>query len=430
MNRDTADARPAYFWPLITFVIGLLVGWLAIGWGIWPVTWTNALPQDMRAAERDQYLTMVAESYAVNSDLDLAKTRLTGWSSEELAKHLANLQGNLEVTDARLAGDVQLLGQALGLGGALAPAAPTADVRPQPSASTTGTRTLLQSICTVGLWVLLGLGGIALLVYLWSRWRKSVQRGSSEPAIGESLRSVLGGRPAQRSADEIAQDVKRRWPEASVTPGEARETPPAAPTRQAIAQAELYEDVDALAEEPPPSFGAEPVRRVASWTETPSSVPVAEPSRRVAVPEPGGRLAKIGDYVAIYQMGEPDYDEGFDINDPVDGYMGQCGLQLVDPIGRNRDQAAALQVWLWDSRDTDTYTLVLMSDGAYRDTALRSAQAGEHEVMAVRPGQEFELASHDLLLKGRVERIEYADQEPVRTLFSEVQVRLQMYRKL
>ena len=116
-------------------------------------------------------------------------------------------------------------------------------------------------------------------------------------------------------------------------------------------------------------------------------------------------------------MGEPDYDEAFDINDPTDGYMGQCGLQLNEPVGRDRDQAVALQAWLWDSSDPDTRTKVLMSEGAYRDTALRSQQAGQHEAIQVRAGTEFELESHDLLLRGRVEKADFTDQEPNRGVF-------------
>jgi hypothetical protein len=131
----------------------------------------------------------------------------------------------------------------------------------------------------------------------------------------------------------------------------------------------------------------------------------------------------------MYQMGEPDYDEAFDINDPVDGYMGQCGLQLIEPFGRERDQAVALQVWLWDSSDPDTQTLALMSEGAYRDTALRSQYAGEHPALAVRPGTEFELESHDLLLRGRVEKVSYAEIEPLRGVYADLQVKMTVYRR-
>ena len=55
--------------------------------------------------------------------------------------------------------------------------------------------------------------------------------------------------------------------------------------------------------------------------------------------------------MAAYHMGEPDYDEAFDINDSASQYVGQCGLGLTTPVGRGNDQAAALQVWLWDTND-------------------------------------------------------------------------------
>ena len=70
-----------------------------------------------------------------------------------------------------------------------------------------------------------------------------------------------------------------------------------------------------------------------------------------------------------------------------------------------------------------------MSEGAYRDTAMRSQQAGQHEALQVRAGTEFELESHDLLLRGRVEKADYTDQEPNRGVFAELQVRMQIYRK-
>jgi hypothetical protein len=39
------------------------------------------------------------------------------------------------------------------------------------------------------------------------------------------------------------------------------------------------------------------------------------------------------------------------------------------------------------------------------------------------------LESHDLLLRGRVEKADYTDQEPYRGVFAELQVRMQVYRK-
>lgn len=84
MSSNTEIKRPLWVIPAIGFLIGLLIGWWVIGWGLWPVQWTNALPADLRAAERDQYLSMVAESFAASRNADLAKERLKSWSVEDL----------------------------------------------------------------------------------------------------------------------------------------------------------------------------------------------------------------------------------------------------------------------------------------------------------------------------------------------------------
>ena len=128
-------------------------------------------------------------------------------------------------------------------------------------------------------------------------------------------------------------------------------------------------------------------------------------------------------------MGEADYDEAFDVKDSGGGYIGECGVALVDPVGRGHDQAAALQVWLWDKSDPDTKVKVLMGEGAYRDTALRDQLAKDHLSIAVKPGATFELDSYNLLLRGTVERLDYAELEPTYGVFAELQLLLQVFRK-
>ena len=49
MALKTDNERPVRLWLLIAFVVGVLAGWWGIGWGLWPVTWKNAYPQDLRA---------------------------------------------------------------------------------------------------------------------------------------------------------------------------------------------------------------------------------------------------------------------------------------------------------------------------------------------------------------------------------------------
>ena len=276
---------------------------------------------------------------------------------------------------------------------------------------------------------------MAALTFLFRRWRAARERQT-----GPIIAATPQVSPPPRSPDEIARREKGEWPyqptgqpvAGSALPSDERES-------------DLYGSEEDYGEEPSvlaSTQGAPPPAPQPSQPEPASYVaPPVEPTRRVpaataaAAATAAGTAAaapafgKVGDFMAVFQVGEPGYDEAFDINDPTDGYMGQCGLQLNESVGRNRDQAVALQAWLWDSSDPDTRTVVLISEGAYRDTALRSQQAAEHEALQVRPGTEFELESHDLLMRGRVERVEYTDQEPNRGVFAELQVRMQVYRK-
>ncbi len=424
MNRESLERRPQYFWPLMALLAGILIG-LIIGWWLWPVKWTNTYPVDLRASERNEYLAMVAESYAANRDLALAQKRLASWPAEELAKILASAQEQALATDATRARNLQDLIAALGLTGPGAPEQPAAPSAAEP----TPFLQALRTVCIAGLWLLLVALGVALFWWLFRWWRK-YQQQSAKPLLSPEPQRGARGLPEEpvSRADEVAAEVKARWPEEQpplrTTPAASREP---APSRAVEVEPDLETYTRSRPSSPPPR--AEPPTAAVPPAPARPSEPKRPPlTLRPAPPVSPSGLKKLGEYTAIYQ-GESDYDEAFDINDPVEGYMGQCGLQLNEPVGPRRDQAVALQAWLWDSSDPDTRTKVLMSEGAYRDTALRSEQAGEHEVVQVRPGAEFTLESHDLLLKGRVDRLSYAEQEPYRGVFAELQVNFQVFRK-
>jgi hypothetical protein len=48
------------------FVVGLLIGLVVLGWGLWPVQWTNGTPSSLRPDLQDQYLVMVIDSFTKN----------------------------------------------------------------------------------------------------------------------------------------------------------------------------------------------------------------------------------------------------------------------------------------------------------------------------------------------------------------------------
>jgi len=60
---------------LIGVVIGLALGF-AIGWGVWPVEYTNTAPAVLRSDYRDEYVLMTAAAYTVDGDLALATERM------------------------------------------------------------------------------------------------------------------------------------------------------------------------------------------------------------------------------------------------------------------------------------------------------------------------------------------------------------------
>jgi hypothetical protein len=59
----------------LAFVVGLFIGLVVLGWGLWPVQWTNADPSSLRPDLQDQYLVMVIDSFAKSPVNDVAIQR-------------------------------------------------------------------------------------------------------------------------------------------------------------------------------------------------------------------------------------------------------------------------------------------------------------------------------------------------------------------
>ncbi len=57
------------------FLIGLLVGWLALGWGLFPVEYVDGDPSQLAAAYQQDYVKAASDSYLVTGDSEQAKQR-------------------------------------------------------------------------------------------------------------------------------------------------------------------------------------------------------------------------------------------------------------------------------------------------------------------------------------------------------------------
>jgi hypothetical protein len=76
----------------LTFVVGLLLGWMVIGWWLWPVQWANSEPWHLRSKHQRTFVRLVAEDYWQTSDIYRVREALAGWDEEALAELLTTME--------------------------------------------------------------------------------------------------------------------------------------------------------------------------------------------------------------------------------------------------------------------------------------------------------------------------------------------------
>lgn len=102
MDKVRNFLKKPWAWTLIAGVAGLLVGMIVLGWWLFPVQWTDATPAFLRQDLKADYLRMTLDSYTVNKDSSLVKSR---W--ESLGKDADKLFVNLQLETKNIsAGDL------------------------------------------------------------------------------------------------------------------------------------------------------------------------------------------------------------------------------------------------------------------------------------------------------------------------------------
>lgn len=74
---------------LVAFVVGLVIGLVVLGWGLWPVQWTDAGPQHLAEADQARYIRTVADLYSFQGDQQKVRDALGGWGGDAAACQLA-----------------------------------------------------------------------------------------------------------------------------------------------------------------------------------------------------------------------------------------------------------------------------------------------------------------------------------------------------
>ncbi len=155
---------------VVGLVVGCLFGWMVMGWLVMPVRW------ELTPAEREQYILMAADSYALNGDDELARARLADLDDEEIGEIITRLAATRPQEKQNLLD----LDQALGLG--------VTEVTPQPTAVATTQPTTVKLTSSLSrtllpvFGVLLAFLGFIVFGGLWIRWLRGRREEAEAPA--------------------------------------------------------------------------------------------------------------------------------------------------------------------------------------------------------------------------------------------------------
>jgi len=165
----------------VGLVLGLLIGWFLLGWGLFPVSWTDASPEFLRSDLKEDYLRMTIESFSKNQDRELALQRYNslGEEKEEILTAVRANPQNTSPADIETFTTV-VLGEPTGPVLPGATTAPGALVTSTPTTAAGGQRSLLPVVLGVMCALMLIIAGA--LAYLFIV-RGRAQRGGSTPAM-------------------------------------------------------------------------------------------------------------------------------------------------------------------------------------------------------------------------------------------------------
>lgn len=356
----------------LSFVVGVLLGLVVLGWWLWPVQYKPPTPADLSETWRRDYVSMVADSFAQTGDAATARQRLEGLlypgqDAADLSQQILALAQQQAAIGAEDAARLEALAGLL--------QAPAAGVTPTtaPTTPVTPTQTpswvsRLAKVLGLVILVLVILAGLLLLVYL-------LQSRTAAPPAEEEMETRLSTAAAGPAT----------------SPKPARSTATAAPP--------TVSPVPALTREP--AAAAEPV-----------PTPVAPTT--------------LGPYVATYNLGDIDFDMSFGIESAGGDFLGECGLGMAETIGSGDVQrVTAFEVWLFDKTDIRTVSLVLASAHAHSDQALRAKLSSRGEVVLAERGATFAIKTSTLRLEGRVLDLAYGGGDgPAQSYFTSLSVEL------
>ena len=179
-----ADRNRSYLFIVVAFIVGLLIGWFVLGWGLAPVQWSNAQLQDLRPEDQQKFVATQAEAFALTQDNSKAVERLQTLGTQQ---HVAEVAVEV-VQQAEAAGDIVTADRVRAMAAALNLALPGVSApADQPAAEPADEAEQGGGSLVTILGLALLAGGIALAAWLLLRSRPVEQEEEAEEFVTESL---------------------------------------------------------------------------------------------------------------------------------------------------------------------------------------------------------------------------------------------------
>jgi hypothetical protein len=162
---------------ILGLVVGIFIGLVVLGWGVWPVKWVDASPAFLRADSKADYLRMAVDSFFKNQDRPLALERwieLGPDAKDVLADVVANPKSaNVD--------QINNFVVAVGANNPTSPAAAATQAGSSASSSSSESKVALPVI--LGVTCVLVLVVAAALAYVFLvRQRREAGTGTGQPA--------------------------------------------------------------------------------------------------------------------------------------------------------------------------------------------------------------------------------------------------------
>ena len=103
--RENADdlsiKRPLLIILITVFAVGMVLGWLVIGWWLWPVEWTSYHPEQSAGNYQQMLINWAADRYWQTGDAAQVQPAFANWPREDLAKRLLTMQRETKDVETR-----------------------------------------------------------------------------------------------------------------------------------------------------------------------------------------------------------------------------------------------------------------------------------------------------------------------------------------